>query len=237
MLDNFFFILERYDHWLWSGTLLTLQLVAFSVTIGTLLAIPLAIARTSQSWMVQALPFTFIYVFRGTPLIAQLFLIYYGVGQLFAEIPGIRDTEAWRYLRDPYWYCLVAFILNTAAYIAEIMRGGIINVPKGEVEAATAAGMSRFTIYRRIIFPRMWQLIWPAYTNDVIFTLKATALASTVTLMEITGAARRIVARTAAPYEAFIAAAILYLIIVYGLTFAFKAVEKYLRRSERRPAQ
>ncbi|WP_033069668.1 ABC transporter permease [Thalassospira australica] len=234
MFEDFIYVLTKYDVWLWRGFLLTIQLLAISVVLGTILAIPLAVARVSKNVWVQAVPFGFIYLFRGTPLIGQLFMMYYGVGQLVADIDGIQDHWSWAYLRDPYWYCLLTFVLNTAAYVAEIMRGGIQNVPNGEVEAARACGMSPFTTYRRIIFPRMWQMIWPAYTNDVIFTLKATSLASTVTLIELTGAARKIVARTALPYEAFISAAVIYLIIVYSLTLAFKAIEKYLRRSDKR---
>lgn len=232
MFEDFIYVLTKYDVWLWRGFLLTIQLLAISVVLGTVLAIPLAVARVSKNVWVQAVPFGFIYLFRGTPLIGQLFMMYYGVGQLVADIDGIQDHWSWTYLRDPYWYCLLTFVLNTAAYVAEIMRGGIQNVPNGEVEAARTCGMSPFTTYRRIIFPRMWQMIWPAYTNDVIFTLKATSLASTVTLIELTGAARKIVARTALPYEAFISAGVIYLIIVYTLTLGFKGIERYLRRSE-----
>ncbi|RCK44943.1 ABC transporter permease [Thalassospira profundimaris] len=232
MFEDLIYVLDKYHGWLIQGLGLTLQLLVISVIFGSLLAIPLAIARTSKKVWVQAVPFSFIYVFRGTPLLAQLFMMYYGVGQLIANIDGIQDSWTWTYLRNPYWYCLLTFVLNTAAYVAEIMRGGINNVPSGEIEAARACGMTPFTTYRRIIFPRMWQIIWPAYTNDVIFTLKATSLASTVTMMELTGAARKIVARTALPYEAFISAGVIYLVIVYVLTFGFKGVEKYLRRNE-----
>ncbi|HBU98894.1 ABC transporter permease [Thalassospira lucentensis] len=234
MFEDFIYVLTKYDVWLWRGFLLTAQLLVISVAFGTVLAIPLAVARVSKKVWIQAVPFAFIYMFRGTPLIGQLFMMYYGVGQLVANIDGIQDHWTWTYLRDPYWYCLLTFVLNTAAYVAEIMRGGIQNVPSGEIEAARACGMTPFTTYRRIIFPRMWQMIWPAYTNDVIFTLKATSLASTVTLIELTGAARKIVARTALPYEAFISAGLIYLIIVYVLTLGFKMIERYLRRSEKR---
>ncbi len=236
MFEDLIYVLEKYHSWLIQGLGLTLQLLVISVICGSLLAIPLAVARTSRKVWVQSVPFGFIYIFRGTPLLAQLFMMYYGVGQLIANIDGIQDSWMWTYLRDPYWYCLLTFVLNTAAYIAEIMRGGINNVPSGEIEAARACGMTPFTTYRRIIFPRMWQIIWPAYTNDVIFTLKATSLASTVTMMELTGAARKIVARTALPYEAFISAGVIYLVIVYVLTIGFKGVEKYLRRNEVRQA-
>lgn len=234
MFDDLIYVLSKYHTWLWYGFELTVQLVVISVVLGTILAIPLAVARTSKKVWIQLLPFSFIYVFRGTPLLAQLFMMYYGVGQLIANIPGIQDSWTWYYLRDPYWYCLLTFILNTAAYVAEIMRGGIKNVPSGEIEAARACGMTPITTYRRIIFPRMWQIMWPAFTNEVIFTLKATSLASTVTMMELTGAARKIVARTALPYEAFISAGIIYLVIVYTLTLGFKAVERHLRRNEKR---
>lgn len=230
MYDRFVYILDKYPHWIWDGFLLTMELLVVSVIAGTLVAIPIAIARVSPNPLIRAVPFGYIYVLRGTPLLAQLFLIYYGLGQFEA----VRESFLWPVLRSAYWCSILAFVLNTSAYVAEIMRGGIQNVPRGEIEAARACGMSEFTLYRRIILPRMWQIIWPAYTNDVIFTLKATALASTVTMMELTGVARKIVARTAAPYEAFITAAIVYLLVVWVLTFGFKGVERWLRRSERR---
>jgi octopine/nopaline transport system permease protein len=228
MLDDFIYVLTNYNHWLWEGLGLTLQLLVLSVIGGTALALPIALARTSKNPWINLPSFGYVYVLRGTPLLCQLFLIYYGLGQFEA----VRTSFLWPMLRDPWWCCLLAFCLNTSAYVAEIMRGGIQNVPRGEVEAGIACGMSKLVLFRRIILPRMWRIIWPAYTNDIIFTMKATALASTVTLMELTGAARKIVARTALPYEAFLTAAALYLIVTYGLTLLFKAVETYLRRSE-----
>ncbi len=228
MIEDFAYVLSNYHQWLWSGMLLTLELLVISVIMGTIIALPVALARVSKAPWLSVPAFAYIYVLRGTPLLCQLFLIYYGLGQFEA----VRQSAAWVILRDPYWCSLIAFSLNTAAYIAEIMRGGIQNVPKGEIEAGVACGMHPVTLYRRVILPRMWRIIWPAYTNDVIFTMKATALASTVTLIELTGAARRIVARTALPYEAFLTAAAVYLIITYVLTIAFRLVEDRLRRSD-----
>lgn len=228
MLDDFVYVLSNYNHWLWEGLGLTLELLVLSVLCGTAVALPIALARTSKSLWVNVPAFGYIYVLRGTPLLCQLFLIYYGLGQFEA----VRASFLWPILRDPWWCSLLAFTLNTSAYVAEIMRGGLQNVPRGEIEAGVACGMHPFTLYRRIILPRMWRIIWPAYTNDIIFTMKATALASTVTLMELTGAARKIVARTALPYEAFLTAAAMYLILTYLLTLLFRWVENYLRRSE-----
>lgn len=229
MFEDLFYVLEKYHTWLWKGLGLTLELLVISVVLGTLLAVPLAIARSSNSYWVRLFPWTYIYVFRGTPLLVQLFLIYYGLGQLFNEIDGLRQSVIWPYLRDAYWYCVLAFVLNTAAYVAEIMRGGIQNVPHGEIEAGRACGMSEFTLYRRIILPRMWQIIWPAYTNDVIFTLKATALASVVTVLELTGMAKKIMSRTYLVWESLLTAAVVYLVIVFILTRIFKYIEKRLR--------
>jgi octopine/nopaline transport system permease protein/arginine/ornithine transport system permease protein len=168
---------------------------------------------------------TFVFYFRGTPLLVQIFLIYYGSGQ-FREF--LESVGLWIFFREPYFCAVLTLTLNTAAYTAYILRGAIQNVPFGEVEAARAAGMSGVLLYRRIIMPKAFLLALPAYANEVVFLLQATSLVSIITLLDLTGIARIIVARSFAVYEIYITAGIIYLIVTYGLLFAFKKVEHLL---------
>jgi octopine/nopaline transport system permease protein len=170
-------------------------------------------------------------VFRGTPLLVQIFLIYYGLGQ----IPFIRDSFLWPFLREAYWCAILAFTLNTAAYTSEMIRGGILAVPHGQVEAAYACGFSRFLVYRRIIAPIAIRQALPAYGNEVILMVKASSLASTITLLEITGIARRIISQSFAVFEVFIVAGAIYLVINFLVTRAIRAAEWRLTPYLRRP--
>lgn len=206
------------------GALLTIELIVLSGVLGLALAIPTALGRVSQSWWLRAGPYVFIFFFRGTPLLVQIFLVYYGLSQF--EL--IRDSFAWPILREAYWCAIIAFTLNTAAYTAEILRGAIQAVPVGEVEAAKAIGMSRWMRLRRIILPRAFRIALPAYSNEVILMLKGSALASTITLLDLTGVARTVIARTYMPIEIFIAAGVFYLIIAAVILQGFRLVEKHL---------
>jgi putative lysine/arginine/ornithine/histidine/octopine transport system permease protein len=210
---------------LFEGVGLTLQLVAMSGVIGLMLAIPLGVARASQHWYVRALPYGYIFLFRGTPLLVQLFLVYYGL----AQFEAVRKGPLWPYLRDPFWCAVITMTLHTMAYIAEIVRGAIQAVPAGEIEAARALGMSKWQTMLFITLPRAARIGLPAYSNEVILMLKASALASTITLLDLTGMARTIIARTYLPVEIFFAAGMLYLLISYGLVLCFKLLEKWLR--------
>ncbi|MCY1286042.1 Octopine transport system permease protein OccM [compost metagenome] len=207
------------------GAGLTLELVAIAVVAGLILAVPLGIARASQHWYVRALPYGYIFFFRGTPLLVQLFLVYYGA----AQFDLIRKGPLWPYLRDPYWCAIITMTLHTAAYIAEIIRGAIQAVPPGEIEAARALGMSKWQALLHIILPRAARIGLPAYSNEVILMLKASALASTITLLELTGMARTIIARTYLPVEIFFAAGMFYLLITFVLVRVFKLLERWLR--------
>jgi His/Glu/Gln/Arg/opine family amino acid ABC transporter permease subunit len=207
------------------GAVLTLELVGIAVIAGLILAIPLGLARSSRHWHVRALPYSYIFFFRGTPLLVQLFLVYYGM----AQFESVRKSDLWPYLRDPYWCAVITMTLHTAAYIAEILRGAIQAVPPGEIEAARALGMSRAKAMLYIILPRAARIGLPAYSNEVILMLKASALASTVTLLELTGMARTIIARTYLPVEIFFAAGMFYLVIAFVLVQAFKLLERWLR--------
>ncbi|EGR0478169.1 ABC transporter permease [Vibrio cholerae] len=201
-----------------NGLWTTVWLVSLSLLIGLLCAIPLAIARNSkQKWF--SLPaWGYIYFLRGTPLLVQLYLIYYGMDQWFP----VKDT-----LWEHAWFCaLVAFILNTSAYTAEIIRGAINGLPKGEVEAAKAYGMSRFQTYQRIILPSALRRSLPAYSNEVIFMLHGSAVAGIVTIMDLTGAARLVNSRYYAPFEAFLSAGLFYMALTFIILWCFKQAEQ-----------
>ncbi|MND32969.1 Octopine transport system permease protein OccM [compost metagenome] len=218
-------VILKYLPQLAQGAILTLELVAIAVLAGLIVALPLGIARASRHWYVRALPYGYIFFFRGTPLLVQLFLVYYGL----AQFDAVRKGPFWPYLRDPFWCAVITMTLHTAAYIAEILRGAIQAVPPGEIEAARALGMSRFQALFFIILPRAARIGLPAYSNEVILMLKASALASTVTLLELTGMARTIIARTYLPVEIFFAAGLFYLLIAYVLVRAFRLLERKLR--------
>ncbi|MHC3749595.1 ABC transporter permease [Stutzerimonas stutzeri] len=241
---------EIFIKWLPSfidGAWLTLQLVGVSVIAGLIVAVPLGIARSSRHLAVRALPYGYIFFFRGTPLLVQLFLVYYGMAQfevvreswiwkgiLFSYKLELGAFEwlfeiRWAGLRDPYWCAIITMTLHTAAYIAEILRGAIQNVPAGEVEAARALGMSRRQALWHIILPRAARIGLPAYSNEVILMLKASALASTITLLELTGMARKIAARTYLHEEMFLTAGLIYLLIAFVLMQGFKLLERWLR--------
>ena len=203
------------------GLVRTFELVGISLALGFLLAVPLALLRTSRNPIAWMPVYAYIYVMRGTPLLVQLYLIYYGSGQ----IPGIQETVFWPFLRES-WYCaILAFTLNTAAYQAEIFRGAILAVPHGEIEAARSMGMSRALLLRRIVLPRAFRYALPAFANEVILTLQASAIASIVTIEELTGSAERIISDTFAFYELYITIALMYLAITYTLVWLFRRLE------------
>ncbi|PIE25372.1 MAG: ABC transporter permease [Neptuniibacter caesariensis] len=213
------------------GALLTLELVLFSGLVGLILAIPLALMRVSKQPWIQAFPFAYIFFFRGTPLLIQIFLVYYGSSQF----EFIRESALWPILREPYWCAIITFALHTAAYIAELLRGAIQSIPKGEIEAAKALGMSYPLMLRRIILPRAFGIMMPAYGNEVILMLKGSALASTITLLDLTGMARTIIARTYTPLEIFLAAGVIYLIISALLILLFRFLERHFNSHQHWP--
>ncbi|MNM87287.1 Octopine transport system permease protein OccM [compost metagenome] len=207
------------------GVGLTLELVAIAVVAGLALALPLGIARASRHWYIRAVPYAYIFFFRGTPLLLQLFIVYYGL----AQFEAVRQSMFWPYLRDPYWCALLTMTMHTAAYIAEILRGAIGAVPTGEVEAARALGMSRKQALFHIILPRAARIGLPAYSNEVILMLKASAVVYTVTLFDIMGMTRTIIARTYESMLFFALAGVLYLLITLVLTRLFRLLEHWLR--------
>jgi len=214
-----------------TGVPLLLQLVSLSVSLGALLAVALALMlRSSLSplvWIGRA----YVFVFRGTPLLVQLFCIYYGLAQFGA----IRNSFLWPILRDPFWCTILALTLNTAAYGAEIVRGGLQAVPHGQIEAARAAGMSGVLLFRRIIFPIALRQALPVYGNELILMVKATSLASIVTLMEVTGIAYALASETYRHVEILACAGLIYLSINFLLTRGLALIEHRLSAHMRLP--
>lgn len=205
------------------GLQMTLQLVALSLVSGMILAIPLALAAAAKNPLIAALPKAYIYFFRGTPLLIQLFLIYHGSGQFQ---PYLDEIGIWWFFRSAYLCCLLAFSLNTAGYTAEIIRGAIEQTAFGEVEAAKSCGMSTSVMYRRIILPSAFRRALPAYGNEVIFMLHGSVVASIVTIVDLLGAARIVNSRYFVPFESFIAAGLFYLCVTFVIVWGFKLWEK-----------
>lgn len=209
-----------------AGIGLTFQLLLLSAAIGLLIAVVLLLMRLSGrpwlSWPAQV----YIYVFRGTPILVQIFIIYYGMPQF----EWVRGSFMWPVLREPFGCAVLALSLNTGAYVSEILRGGVLGVGKGLIEAGAALGLSVPQRFIYITSPIAVRLALPAYGNDVISLMKATALASTITLADMTGIARTIVAETFAPYEVFISLAIVYMALTWGIQKSFARLERHLGR-------
>jgi arginine/ornithine transport system permease protein len=212
----------------WNGFVHTVHLVFLSLIIGLLCAVPLAILRTVKNPFVSGPIWFYTYLFRGTPLLIQLYIIYYGV----AQIPGIQETFWWEIFREPFYPALLAFVLNTCAYTTEIIRGAIVATPHGELEAAKAYGMSWFLRMRRIVLPSAARRAVQAYSNEVIFMLHSSAIASVVTIVDLTGAARNIYSRFYAPFDAFIFVALIYMAMTFTLVFLFHKLENRLLRHQ-----
>jgi arginine/ornithine transport system permease protein len=204
------------------GAGVTLQLLVAALAAGLAAALPLALLRSLPSPWVWRPVWCFTYVVRGTPLLVQLFLLYYGV----AQFEAVRASPLWAALRSP-WFCAVAALaINTCAYTCEILHGAIQAVPGGEVEAARALGFSRTQVLTRIVLPQAMRRALPAYSNEVVLMLHATALASVVTLHDLTGVAREVNSVHYLPFEAFITAAVFYLLITVVLVGLFHAAER-----------
>lgn len=208
------------------GIGLTLQLWGLSGVLGLLLAIVLMLMRISRFWLLSAPAMIYIYIFRGTPILVQLFIIYYGLPQ----VEFIRESFLWSVLREPFGCGIVALSLNTGAYVSEILRGGVQGVPKGLQEAGAALGLSKIQRFVYITSPLAIRLSLPAYSNDVISLMKSTALVSTITLLDMMGIARVIVAETYAPYEIFISLMIIYLLLTWATQKCFGLIEKRMSR-------
>lgn len=219
-------ILTEYWRDFLEGTLLTIQLVVIAAILGFALAVPVALGRLSANPALKGLTTAYSLFFRGTPLLVQFFLIYYGLGQF----GFIRQSFLWPLLREAYVCALITMVLNTAAYSGEIVRGGILAVPAGEVEAAKACGMSRWTTLRLVTLPRAFSIVLPAYSNEVIILLKGTSLASTITLLELTGMAQLAASDTYQPIQVFLIAGLIYYALTLVINLIFRLLEKRFTR-------
>ena len=220
---DFVLVWDHIDKFLY-GTVVTLELCVLSLILGGALAVPLAIARAYQQPWLNSPIWCFTYFFRGTPLLVQTYLIYYGL----AQFEAVRNSFLWDpFLSKAWWCALVAFTLNTAAYTTEFLRGAIESTPYGEVEAARACGMSRFTMMRRIVLPNAFRRALPAYSNEVIFMLHSSVVLSTITIQDILGVGRWLNGRYYVAYEGFVTAMLFYMVLVFIISRGFRFWEKH----------
>ena len=209
---NFFLVLSGLDN--------TILLLLISLPLGFVLALLFALGRVSKITLLSRTIASYIFVIRGTPLLVQIYLIYFGLG----SVKFIRESFLWYALKEPFWCGVIALTINTVAYGAEIFRGGIQSIEKSQVESGLSLGFGKFLLLRKIILPIAIRKVLPSYGNELILMVKATSLVSLTTYMEMTGIARKIMSKTFAPVEAFIAAGILYLF----LNFLMVQFVKYL---------
>jgi len=220
---DFILIGQNLDRFVY-GAFVTLELTILALILGGLISIPMAIARADKKNLFNGPVWVFTYFFRGTPLLVQTYLIYYGLGQF----EWIRESVLWKPILSQAWWCaLIAFTLNTAAYTTELLRGAIETTAKGEVEAAKACGLSGRMRMRRIILPSAFRRALPAYSNEVIFMLHGSVVASTITIQDLLGVGRWLNGRYYLAYEGFITAAVFYFVLVLIITRGFRYWEKH----------
>jgi arginine/ornithine transport system permease protein len=210
----------------WGGLQITLLLLLISTLSGLMLSVPLSVARAShRAWLWMPV-FAYTYVIRGTPLLVQLFIVYYGLPQFSL----IRDSDLWPLFRNPWFCAWLAFTLNTTAYTTEIFAGAIKTAPAGEIEAARAMGLSDWQVFRDVFWPGAWRRALPQYGNEVVQMMHATALASTVTIVEILRVARDVYTNYLVVPESFGMAAVFYLGLTVMLTQGFRLLERHYLR-------
>ena len=216
MYESFFKIVE--------GVPLTLQVVSISTILGIFLAMAVALMRISGNRLMSLPAYYFVYLIRGTPLLLQLYFVYYGLSQFEA----IRESILWPILKEPYWCGIITLTISTGAYSSEIIRGGILSVSKNYIEASGALGLSQMKTFMLITLPITVRQALPAYGNELILMVKASSLISIVTLMEITGIARTIISKTYAPVEIFLVAGSIYLVINFIIVMFVNLAERRL---------
>jgi len=204
------------------ATVITLKLLSVSLVIGLFIGLIFAILRLNKNIFIRRFAYGYSYIFRGTPLLVQIFIIYFGLGQ----IEYLRSTVLWVILKEPYWCAIIAFALNTGAYTSEILRSAFQTIKPGLIEAGKSLGISNKIIFYKIQIPIAIRQSLPAYGNEIILMMKGTSLASTVTLMDLTGVAKYIISTTFKPVEVFIVAGGIYLF----MTFIIHNVIKYLEK-------
>ena len=205
-----------------NATLVTLKLLSFSLIFGLILGLFFAILRLNKNILLNRFSYFYSYIFRGTPLLVQIFIIYFGLGQ----IEFLRSSFLWIILKEPYWCAIIAFSLNTGAYTSEILRSAFETINKGFIEAGDSLGISKKIIFYKIQIPIAIRQSLPAYGNEIILMLKGTSLASTVTLMDLTGVAKYIISTTFKPIEVFIVAGGIYLFMTFVIHNFIRYLEK-----------
>ena len=205
-----------------SASLVTLKLLSLSLVFGLFIGLLFAVLRLNKNIFVNKFAYGYSYLFRGTPLLVQIFIIYFGLGQ----IEGLRNSFAWVVLKEPYWCAIIAFALNTGAYTSEILRSAFQTIKPGYIEAGKSLGISKKNIFYKIQIPIAIRQSLPAYGNEIILMLKGTSLASTVTLMDLTGVAKYIISTTFKPIEVFIVAGSIYLFFTFLIHNVVKFLEK-----------
>ena len=218
---NFELIISSFPKML-GAAVITVKLLAFSLAIGLLIGLFFAILRLNKNIIINKFAYGYSYLFRGTPLLVQIYIIYFGLGQ----IEFIRSTFLWVILKEPFWCAIIAFALNTGAYTSEILRSAFQTIKPGLIEAGKSLGISNKIIFYKIQIPIAIRQSLPAYGNEIILMLKGTSLASTVTIMDLTGVAKHIISTTFKPVEVFILAGSIYLF----MTFIVHNVIKFLER-------
>ena len=201
---------------------LTIELTLLSLFFGIFVGVFFAVLRTSNSKVLYFISYYYSYIFRGTPLLVQIFIIYFGL----AQVEWIRESFLWVFLKEPYSCAILAFTLNTGAYSSEIFRSAFETINKGIVEAAKGLGLNKINTFFKIKLPIAIRQSLPAYGNEMILMLKGTSLASTVTLLDLTGVAKHIISTTFRPVEVFIVAGSIYLL----MTFVIHSLIKYLEK-------
>ncbi|WP_440930148.1 ABC transporter permease [Candidatus Pelagibacter sp.] len=218
---NFELIISSFPKMLGAAAI-TVKLLVFSLAIGLLIGLFFAVLRLNKNIFINRFAYGYSYLFRGTPLLVQIYIIYFGLGQ----IEFIRSTFLWVILKEPFWCAIIAFALNTGAYTSEILRSAFQTIKPGVIEAGKSLGISNKIIFYKIQIPIAIRQSLPAYGNEIILMLKGTSLASTVTIMDLTGVAKHIISTTFKPVEVFILAGSIYLF----MTFVVHNVIKFLER-------
>ena len=205
-----------------SAAVITIKLLSVSLIIGLFIGLFFAILRLNKNIFINRFAYGYSYVFRGTPLLVQIFIIYFGLGQ----IEYLRSTVLWVILKEPYWCAIIAFALNTGAYTSEILRSAFQTIKPGIIEAGKSLGISNKVIFYKIQIPIAIRQSLPAYGNEIILMMKGTSLASTVTIMDLTGVAKYIISTTFKPIEVFIVAGGIYLFMTFIIHNLIKFLEK-----------
>ena len=218
--------ITEYAALLGRGLQTTISLLLIASVLGFVLAVLVALARISKNRLLAKASLFYTSLWRGTPLLIQIYIFYYGLGSLFAQFPLLRASFLWPYLRDGYWYIVFALVLSVGAYVGEVIRGGLLAVPKGEMEAASAFGMTARQALLRVCLPRAMRLLLPTLAGECVMLLKSTALASTIAVIDLLGAANVVRAQTLQVYEPLLLVALVYVCLTFLIEALFAFVER-----------